>query len=130
MRLRDRYVIDSRRTRVEPVVRKQRPAAPVSGSGTSGSRIQRWVAQIERAPAHVDPIVALVHRRSWSEAEDRIWRRGVDDTRRHAISTRTSAPIRRRARWRYTRTVAILAPEAGIRSQVVSARVIDRVAQY
>src|SRR5580704_1528260 len=108
MRLRDRYVIDSRRTRVEPVVRKQRPAAPVSGSGTSGSRIQRWVAQIERAPAHVDPIVALVHRRSWSEAEDWIRGRRVDNTRGYAISAWSSAPIPQRALWRNPRTVAIL----------------------
>src|SRR5205814_6661224 len=47
-----------------------------------------WVRHRQWAPADVDPVVALVHRRGWRQVEDRVGHGRVRDPRRHLVAPR------------------------------------------
>src|ERR1019366_81156 len=93
-----RYEVDDRRGRRRRVI--------------SECYVRNRVAKRQRAPTHVDPVVAFVDGCGRCEVEDRVGYRGVGDARRHLVAR--AAQFRRDSR-----AIAILAANSGVSCNVV-----------
>src|SRR5882672_4656143 len=63
-------------------------------------------------PAHIDPVVAFIHRGGWSQVKYRIGNGCIRDTRRHLPSRRTKLR-------RHPRAVAVLLGNGWVAASVV-----------